>query len=377
MIIEKIELINFRNIEREKLNLHPAVNIFLGDNGQGKTNILEALYLVCTGQSFRQGPTQTLIREGQGAAVIKAQTNTSSMISDLRVNIESRRKSVLKDNKKHSAVALAKTQGAVLFSPESLSSIKDGAESRRRLVDDLLGTFDKQAIQVIQDFQKQLRARNRLLKNIANPERSTTLTELEAVLSALNIQYFNLANTLTRLRLAALTELLPDIQHAMENITGQNVDIGVEYVISDHEVSSRTPEYIRTLMANRAEQLASVERAAGISLSGPHKHDIRFLFNQKDSRYYCSQGQQRALILAFKMAQIVYHRKVHGVFPVLMLDDVLSELDRQKREKLVNFLAKVDTQIFITTTDFGLPDSLKTEELTVFQVKQGRVTSDR
>lgn len=101
-------------------------------------------------------------------------------------------------------------------------------------------------------------------------------------------------------------------------------------------------------------ELKDAEIAYGSSLVGPQKHDVTFLYNQNDSRFYCSQGQQRAMILSFKMAQIVYHRKAFGVYPILMLDDVLSELDLAKREKLILFLKDIDTQIFLTTTDLNV-----------------------
>jgi len=98
-----------------------------------------------------------------------------------------------------------------------------------------------------------------------------------------------------------------------------------------------------------------------------------FLYNQKDSRFYCSQGQQRALILSFKMAQIVYHRTVHGTYPILLLDDVLSELDVVKRGALIEFLHNTQTQIFLTTTDLHLPEEMNMSESKVFEVKEGRI----
>ncbi|MBO9668387.1 MAG: DNA replication and repair protein RecF, partial [Bdellovibrio sp.] len=115
------------------------------------------------------------------------------------------------------------------------------------------------------------------------------------------------------------------------------------------------------------------ELSSGTSLVGPHKHDIVFLYGGKDSRFFCSQGQQRAIILSFKMAQIVYHRKAHGTYPVLMLDDVLSELDKAKRDALITFLHEINTQIFVTTTDFTLPESFSLDQLSVVRIKDGQI----
>jgi DNA replication and repair protein RecF len=125
----------------------------------------------------------------------------------------------------------------------------------------------------------------------------------------------------------------------------------------------------------RLLELRDAELASGASLVGPQKHDIFFLYGQKDSRFYCSQGQQRAIILSFKMAQIVYHRRVHGFYPALMLDDVLSELDEGKKTALINFLQEINTQIFITTTDLLLPGNFALENSAVMTVKNGALTT--
>jgi DNA replication and repair protein RecF len=127
------------------------------------------------------------------------------------------------------------------------------------------------------------------------------------------------------------------------------------------------------LIEKRQKELLDAELSSGVSLVGPHKHDLRFLYGQKDSRFYCSQGQQRAIILSFKMAQIVYHRKVHGVYPLLLLDDVLSELDKNKRDALIAFLHEINTQTFITTTDFTLPESFHLKEISVIRINDGKI----
>ena len=114
----------------------------------------------------------------------------------------------------------------------------------------------------------------------------------------------------------------------------------------------------------------------GSSLIGPQKHDVIFLYNGKDSRFFCSQGQQRSIILAFKMAQIVYHHKVHGFYPVLLLDDVLSELDLTKQESLISTLNQTETQTFVTTTDTSILKKLRMEKSQVFHVHAGTVTAE-
>src|SRR6185312_16818402 len=162
------------------------------------------------------------------------------------------------------------------------------------------------------------------------------------------------ATDLTWQRLEALRAILEDLNQAMNSISkNQNVDISVEYVISGENALKMSYSDVENSLQKRVLELSDAELASGSSLVGPQKHDIVFLYDQNDSRFYCSQGQQRALILSFKMAQIVYHRRVHGTYPALLLDDVLSELDPARRSSLVKFLKDIPAQIFLTTTDLS------------------------
>ena len=126
-------------------------------------------------------------------------------------------------------------------------------------------------------------------------------------------------------------------------------------------------------LRNRMKELAHAELKSGISLVGPQKHDVIFLYNGKDSRFFCSQGQQRTIILAYKMAQIVYHQKIHGFYPLLLLDDVLSELDLLKQESLISTLNQTETQTFVTTTDVSLLSKLSMSKASVFKIKNGQI----
>src|SRR5262249_11042220 len=134
---------------------------------------------------------------------------------------------------------------------------------------------------------------------------------------------------------------------------------------------------ILDIMHQRSLDLRSKELDSGMTLVGPHRHDIRFLFAGKDSRYFCSQGQQRALILSYKMAQIMYHSRTHQVFPFLLLDDVLSELDPDRRTNLVRFLKVIPSQIFLTTTDLSFSLDFGDRSLSVFRIENGVIAGAR
>jgi DNA replication and repair protein RecF len=167
--------------------------------------------------------------------------------------------------------------------------------------------------------------------------------------------------------------LFSDIFTQITTEKSSSVDISVAYVAKGEDGPKNVDEIRNTLRKN-LEQKWQTEMASGLSLYGPHKHDVVFYFDKKDSRHYCSQGQQRALILAFKFTQILYHRLIYGYYPILILDDVLSELDNEKKLFLINFLKTNEAQTFLTTTDLdNLQNFLENQEISVFSVKNGAI----
>ncbi len=372
MIFEKVRLRNFRNFTEVDAEFSPRINVFLGDNGQGKTNLLEALYLLSQGSTFRYADNSVLINQSSQESFIAAAVNQNDLHYNLKLNLLKTKKNLFLNDKKVTASDIRKVFASVIFSPESLSAIKEASDNRRELIDDLLVTFDKKNTDLIADYRKVLRTRNRVLKNFVEEKASKETTLL--LLESLNPNFVRLAGDLTQARLVALNALHKDFNNAMQYISGNNaVDISVDYLISGENAFPFSRSDIDELIKKRQNELLVAELSSGTTLVGPHKHDVVFLYGQKDSRFYCSQGQQRAIILSFKMAQIVYHRKAHGVYPVLMLDDVLSELDSAKRTALITFLHEINTQIFVTTTDFTLPEAFTLDKIAVLEIHEGKL----
>ena len=373
-MIKSVRLRSFRNFPEAEVSFSPKVNIFIGENGQGKSNLLEAIYVLFSGHSFRFAGNENLISFHKPEAILRAKASAGELDYDVHLTILKSKKNLLLNEKKISLSHLQKMFPMVVFSPESLSAIKEGADQRRTLVDDFLVTFKKSNADLIADFKKALRTRNRILKDFL--EGISDREQTENLLDSLEPSYLRTAFQLTEQRILALNAISDDFNNAMQNISkSANVDISVQYVISSQNSINFSAIQIENLLKNRLRELRGAELSSGTTLVGPHKHDILFLYGENDSRFYCSQGQQRALILSFKMAQIVYHRRVHESYPVLLLDDVLSELDAEKRDSLIRFLSEINTQIFITTTDFTLPDSLKSEDCTVISVREGKIGS--
>ena len=384
MKFSKVSLENFRNYEKLDLHFSSQLVILVGSNGAGKTNIIEALSLLSSGSSFRTNLKSHFlshwdkrdpgdeVRKEPSSSLLRATISRGLLDDELKSVITAQKKDHFVNEKRVSAATLKTEFPSVIFSPESLSSIKEGPDVRRALLDEVVCNSPEHGGKPVAEYQRILRTRNKVLRDHALGERTTAQTL--PVLESLETQFFRYATLLTRHRLDVIHEYLPEIRESFARISNQkNVDISVDYVISDRVANDWDAETIMKTMRYRLRDLASAELSLGTSLVGPHKHDIRFLYGRNDSRFFCSQGQQRALILAFKIAQIIYHHRTFGLSPILFLDDVLSELDADKREFLLRFLSEHESQTFITTTDLSQLGATRMEDAQIIWVRNGKV----
>lgn len=369
MAIDEINVWNFRNLEEKKIKLSPRLNIFIGSNGFGKTNIIESIYFAIQGESFRAFHTEDLIQHGYSQCRLKLKIEKNNLDYEIETILQNARKNFLLNKKKVTPAYLKTLFPVVLFSPESLAFIKESNEQRRILIDEAAQLIEPKNAFLMAEFRKALKSRNKLLKeysenSLKNKSHLQTLEGLDQI-------YIQLCVKVVMARLLVISSLAKEFSTALKMISSDDsVDIVVEYLISGERQQAVDALEIEKKLKKRLLELREKELILGSSLVGPQKHEINFLYNQKDSRFFCSQGQQRSIILAFKMAQIVYHRQVHGEYPVLMLDDVLSELDIEKRHALIRFLHDVKTQIFLTSTDVSLPEFFHLEESSVVELKE-------
>lgn len=377
MICQDLEVRFFRNYAHAKINLHPRVNVFVGPNGQGKTNLIESLSVLCRGRALRSGNSEMLrhIHEGKVAetATVRGNIQKNGLVTRLEVIISAPNKRIRLINGKKSSGHQIADFPVVAFSPDSLLAIKLGPDLRRDLLDDFLITQSAEGAKLIQDYARALRARNRLLKD--NKKGLYSRSGFEGVLKSFDEIFWPLASNLSSARLEALRALNPFLKEALSAMNAQrNVDISVDYLISDTSAITWSKSDLFDALRVRASELRTNEVEAAMTLVGPHRHDIRFMFGGMDSRHYCSQGQQRALVLSFLVAQIIYHDRLRGIRPFLLLDDVLSELDQEKRNGLISFLQKLESQIFLTSTDLAFSRGLLGGDMAVFNVQSGHVS---
>jgi len=368
--VSRFKASQFRNLQNVEVIPDKVLNVLVGDNGHGKTSFVEALYYLSTLKSFRTAKTADLIQNSQNGFLIEGDIQASLTLDmTLSVRIEDKSRKLFLNQKAIAPSKFATKLRAVVFSPESLSSIKSGPEARRELVDQAVYQLSERGLEGQRDYSRALRQRNACLKQVKNGELAPNVGE--DILGSLESHFLNTGAEVIRERLLFLDKIFPKIDGILEKITGIKDGLKFTYQSSGGPWTERKKDAILDRLRDElnTSERRHAERASGVTLTGPHRHDISFLFNGNDSRIFCSQGQQRALILAFKIAEIVYHSEAFGSYPLLLLDDVLSEFDEQKRRFLLEFLRNNEAQTFLTTTD----QTHFLKGCRVFQVKAGRI----
>jgi DNA replication and repair protein RecF len=354
-----------RNLEPLVLEPAPRFNVFHGDNGQGKTNLLEAVYVIAALRSFRTSKLADLIRFGEPNARLAARVDRAGLERVYEVVVEPKSRQVRLDGK--AVRPLAKYFGAfnvVLFAPEDLQLPRGAPSERRRFLDRAVFNRRGDYMPLAQDYEKVLRSRNALLREMAEGRRDVDLLEVY------DQQLAQLAAKIASARLAYVDELRARFQGAFDAITRSGIPVDIAYRTPPEIVAAsageRTAVYARLIAASRGADLAR-----GASNVGPHRDDLELQLDARDAGAFASQGQLRALVLAWKTAEMDLLATVHGEDPILLLDDVSSELDPHRNEYLFDFLGRRTNQCFITTTHprFVLVSNDRVDR----EVRQGRI----
>jgi len=370
--VDRLSFRQFRNITEIDFTPGPVLNYFVGDNAQGKTSIIEGIFHISTLRSFRTATTLDLIQRGHESAQLEAHVSSISgktSQKNLKVRLSKGHRQLTLNEKQVSPSKFVGQVRTVVFSPESLGAIKFGPDLRRELVDQAVYQISSEAPLAFTRFSKALRQRNACLKQIKMglivPNKG------RGILESLDAGFLQAATEITFLRLRFLDTILPHAQETLSLIMGEKCSLEFAYESHDEPWKERNLEAIHQRLKDEILDSSRriSEEALGVTLTGPHRHDLSFLFNGNDSRIFCSQGQQRALILSFKIAEIVYHGKAFESYPLLLLDDVLSEFDEKKRRFLVDFLRAHNAQTFLTTTDH----TQVLQGCSVFHVEAGRL----
>lgn len=372
MRLEQLSLHNFRNYESVSLHLDPGLNIFVGDNAQGKTNLLEAIYVLSLSKSYRAARDAELIRHGaeQGMAAAKV---AKLAALDLGVVLSStQKKRLLLNGKSTSANEFVGHLTTVLFTPDSLQLVKGSPAERRRFLDIQICQIDSVYRKTLLKYQRVVRQRNSLLKG-AFEQRS-----LQSQLPAWDRQLVSLGTQVVLRRQEVVAALQRYSQEAHGRISRELENLQLIYqpffvVPEEVEPETRyTSEEVEELFWRQLQRQRQEELRRGYTLLGPQRDDLIFRVNNLDLRKYGSQGQQRTAVLAYILAELQLMEVETGEYPVVLLDDVMSELDKRRRLDLLTLLND-RAQTIVTTTNLDSFTPEIVERASVFTIRQGKI----
>ena len=359
MYIKSLQLINYRNYENLSIKLCPNVNVFIGDNAQGKTNVIEAIYYCGFAKSHRTNRDKELIEWNKDRAFIRLDVHKDRLDKIIDVNI-------LKDGKKAISINSIKiskigeligTFNVVMFSPEDLKIVKESPGIRRRFIDMELSQLNKRYYHNLVQYNKVLHERNLVLKN---------KNINEEMLDIYDIQLAQYGENIIKTRLKYIEQLNKYCKEIHKEITSGKEEIEFKYISTVKDLDNIKDSMIKLLEQNRKKDID--KRATSI---GPHRDDFNIYLNNIDAKIYGSQGQQRTSVLTIKFASLKIIKEITGEYPVLLLDDVLSELDFNRKRYVLTSIKNIQTVITCT----GIEDltSYLDENSKVFRVINGRI----
>lgn len=363
--IDEVGLINFRNIRQLQLQPHESVNIITGDNAQGKTNLIEALWLLTGAKSFRGAKDSDYGLFGSDYTVIKATFYRGQRQQTASITFGVKKKAELNEIALPSVTGLAGVFCAVVFSPAHLGLIQEGPDARRRFVDGCIGQISPRYLSLAADYARTLLQRNSLLKDISYA------ASLLDTLDVWDDKLAGLAALMVKNRRKYTQRLANHACEIYAGIAAKQETMHMRYVSAGIAEDVPTEQYkacmLQALLQARAEDIRT-----GSTSVGPHRDDIVFELGGVSMRSFGSQGQQRSGVLALKMAESKLVEELLHESPVVLLDDVMSELDKKRQDYLLNHLGS--NQVFITCCDKGCFETLK--EGKVFQMHGGTITGE-
>ncbi|MDD3340696.1 MAG: DNA replication/repair protein RecF [Bacilli bacterium] len=359
MILKELNIVNFRNYDSLSLKLHDNINIIYGDNGQGKSNLLESIYVLGLTKSHRLFIDEHLIKEGSVFSKIKGIVETNGIKKNLEIVLKDKQKEFKVDTDPIKKVGDYITNlSVIIFYPEDLEIIKGSPSIRRKFINTEMSQLQQGYYAVLNDYNRLLKMRNEYLKN---PKFDSVYFEI------LTNHFIDKAYIIYKMRQKFISRINEYAESIYENIM-QIKNFKIEYEISEplsFEKDGKTNIY------NYYKKVQEKEILYQKTLFGPHRDDIIFYIGTQDMKSYASQGQQRVAVLAFKLALLELFKKYKEENPILLLDDVFSELDHGKKINLLSYIGD-NIQTIITTTELDyLNDDIK-KNAKMIKIKQGK-----
>lgn len=366
MYLSKLEVNHFRNYKKEKIKLCENINIFIGDNAQGKTNILESIYILALTKSHRLGFENNIIQNGFQSCKILGFLRNYDSLKELEIQVTEDNKKVLINQKEIKKIAsYISNMNVIMFCPTDLDIIKGSPQIRRNLLNIQISQLYPSYVNYLNEYNKILKTRNEYLKqmniNGFSDTRYLDIIDEKLVDRGTNIYLY---------RKKYLDFINSKISKIYENI----MDIKGLHIIYENslDLDKFDEETIKKQFFHKLKSNIKREISQGMTLYGPHRDDFSFYIKEENMKYYASQGQQRLAIISFKLSEVELFNQEKESSPILLLDDIFSELDIQKRNKLMNYIPD-NIQTIITTTDLKNIQKKIVKKAKIFIVDQGKI----
>ena len=334
MWIKKIKIKNFRNYESEQINLEKKINIFYGQNAQGKTNIIESIFLCSLGKSFRTKKDKEMIKLNEQNALVEVEYEKSDRDGKIKIEIGNKKNIYLNGIKIKKLSELLGNLNIVIFTPDDINILKGGPQNRRRFLDIMISQLRPNYMHILNLYIKTMEQRNNYLRQIKEEHKDENLLEIwDEKLAEYAIKIYEY-------RKEFIEKIIKKLDIIHKNITNGEEQIELEYVT---ECDSKE-KYLKLLKERR-----KLDIIKGFTTKGVHRDDFMIYINKKDIKIFGSQGQNRTAMLSLKLAELQVIYDEIGEYPILLLDDFMSELDKTRRK---NFLENIEgTQVIITGTE--------------------------
>jgi DNA replication and repair protein RecF len=353
MNITKIKLKNFRNYDEQEIELGNNINIFYGDNAQGKTNIIESIFLCAIGKSFRTNKDNELIKFNEDFASVYIEYEKSDREGNIKIDISNKKNIYTNGIKIKKLSDLLGNINIVIFTPDDINILKDGPQKRRRFLDIMIGQLRPNYIYILNMYNKTLEQRNNYLKQIKEENKPEDLLDIwDEKLIEYGVQIYNYRNEF-------IEKIKNKINDIHNKITSEKEEIKIEYISNCVN---------KEVYYNWLKERRKLDIIKGYTTKGIHRDDFNVYINDNLVNIYGSQGQNRTVMLSLKISEMNVIYDEIGEYPILLLDDFMSELDEKRRK---NFLENIENnQIIITCTD---KIDLNNNEYKLFNVNQGNI----
>ena len=353
MWIKNIKIKNFRNYDQEEINLEKNINIFYGKNAQGKTNIIEAIFLCSLGKSFRAKKDNEMIKLNEENAIVEIEYEKSDRDGKIKIEIGNKKNIYLNGIKIKKLSELLGNLNIVIFTPDDINILKGGPQNRRRFLDIMISQLRPNYMHILNLYLKTIEQRNKYLRQIKEEHKDENLLEIwDEKLAEYAVKIYEY-------RKEFIEKIIKKINIIHKNITNGEEQIKLEYITE----CDNKEKYLQLLKERR-----KLDIIKGFTTKGIHRDDFVIYINKKEIKIFGSQGQNRTAMLSLKLAELQVIYDEIGEYPILLLDDFMSELDKTRRK---NFLENIEgTQVIITGTEKLDIENLKYLE---YNVSNGKV----